>query len=201
MKTNKKNNYFVTLKKFCLAFVIAAILSVSTLTPQKTFSTKHYQIKVVKLFSKLNYPWGFDFLPDGRIILTEKRGRVLVLNLKTKKALTIATLDEVVNLGQGGLLDVLVDPKFSNQEPYVYLTLSTSDKNQSGTVLMRGELVNNKLENLKTLFKARPFSFSGIHFGSRVRIDDEGFIYISIGDRGNRNQSQNLKAIMGKRLG
>ena len=181
-----------------LLFLLIIILSLSSLPAQTSFSTKDYKVKVVKLFKGLSYPWGFDFLPDGRIILTEKGGKVLILNLATKKVSTAAVLRQVADLGQGGLLDVLVDPNFSNEKPFIYLTLSTRQRNQFGTILMKADLIKDELTNFKVLFRAEPLSTSGIHFGSRVRIDQQGFIYLSLGERGNRSQSQDLASHYGK---
>ncbi len=180
------------MKKYFIGVMITLLFSF----PQNQFSTEDYSLTVVKLFDNLDNPWGFDYLPDGRVLLSEKPGKVWILDLAKKTKKELAFSQAVKDTGQGGLMDVLVHPRFSKKTPYVYFTFTRAEKGfmgGSGTALVRYNFINDKLVNKKILFIGKPFTSSGRHFGSRVRMDKNDFLYLSLGDRGNRPSAQNLE--------
>ncbi|MEN1783614.1 MAG: PQQ-dependent sugar dehydrogenase [Bacteroidota bacterium] len=137
---------------------------------------------------ELEIPWGFDFLPDGSLLLTEKKGTLL--HFKDGKKAEIKGPPEVVVMGQGGLMDVKIHPDFVNNR-WIYLSYASSEGNGKGgnTAIMRAQLRNNQLSQQEVLYKAGPNSDKPYHFGSRLAFDDEGYLYFSIGDRGNRDEN------------
>ena len=145
----------------------------------------------------INIPWGFVFLPDGSMLITEKSGELI--HFKNNKKVSISGLPEIKVLGQGGLMDIELHPNYK-ENGWIYLSYASSDDgNGANTTIMRGKLENNTLTNKKVLYKGRPDSKRGQHFGSRLAFDNDGYLYFSIGDRGNRDVNpQNIERDGGK---
>ena len=135
----------------------------------------------------IDIPWGIDFLPDESMLVTEKSGTLY--HIINGKKTAIKNVPAVYNRGQGGLLDIQVHPDFKNN--FIFITNASEEGEGKGgnTALIRAELKNNALENIKTLYKATPNTTRGQHFGSRIVIDDQGFIFFTIGERGNRDEN------------
>jgi glucose/arabinose dehydrogenase len=134
----------------------------------------------------LDIPWGFVFLPDGALLITEKTGELIYSKDGTKTI--IEGLPEVYVRGQGGLLDIELHPDYS-KNGWLYITYASTDGEGDGgnTALIRAKLNGNKLTNVELLYKAGPNSKRGQHFGSRIEFDNDGFLYFSVGDRGDRD--------------
>jgi len=142
--------------------------------------------------------WGFDFLPDGRIIFTERKGRLAICDPKTKEVAAVAGAPSVWAHGQGGLLDVRVHPDFSKNRR-VYLTWSQPVEDGAATALGRGRLEGDKLVNFELLFLSNAGGGNGEHFGSRI-VFDGPHLYMTVGERGRRDLAQDLKRHNGKIL-
>ena len=140
--------------------------------------------------------WGFDFLPDGRIILAERKGRLAVYDPATKAVTELSGAPEVWAHGQGGLLDVKVHPGFAKNR-WVYLTWSQAVPDGAATALGRARLEGGKLSGLERLFLSNAGGSNGEHFGSRI-VFDGPHVYVSLGERGHRHLSQDLKRHNGK---
>ena len=155
--------------------------------------TQDYKVKKVgKAFS---HPWGIAVFDNDEVLITERGGNLFKVNMKNGSRLKISNLPEVFNVRQGGLLDVLVD-KESVSERKVYICYSSKVSGGSSTTLMAGTLKEDKLISKKILFKANNVSESGVHFGCRLAIlNDE--IFMSIGDRGNRYEAQDVNSHAG----
>lgn len=136
----------------------------------------------------IDNPWGFDWLPDGSMLITEKSGTLY--HAVNGKKTEIKNMPSVYNRGQGGLLDVKVHPKYE-ENGYIFITYASEEGEGKGgnTALIRAELKDNALVNIKNLYKATPNTTRGQHFGSRIVIDDAGFVYFTIGERGNRDEN------------
>lgn len=135
----------------------------------------------------LQIAWGLDFLPDGSMLITEKSGELI--HFKDGQKNLIQGAPEVYNRGQGGFLDVAVHPDYDSNG-WIYFTYSSSEGEEEGgnTALMRAKLENGQLVQKEDLYKATPNSTRGQHFGSRISFLD-GYLYFSIGDRGNRDEN------------
>lgn len=140
--------------------------------------------------------WGFDFLPDGKILFTERRGRLGIYDPKTTEVSPVTGGPKVRASGQGGLLDVRVHPDFAKNR-WVYLTWSEPVDGGAATALGRARYAEGRLEDLERLFLSNANGGSGVHFGSRIEFDGP-HVYVSLGERGDRDLSQNLKRHNGK---
>lgn len=146
---------------------------------------RNYQIQEV--VTNLDNPWGMDWLPDGSILITEKSGQLI--RFKDGRKTQIKGLPgDIYVRGQGGLLDIKLHPDY-NQNGWIYLTYASSEGKGSGghTKLIRARLKNNQLTDISSLYKATPNTTKGQHFGSRIAFDREGYVYFSIGERGERD--------------
>ncbi len=142
--------------------------------------------------------WGFDFLPDGRIVFTERGGFLGLLDPRGGEVSRIEGAPEVWAHGQGGLLDVKVHPAFA-ENGQIYLTWSHPVGDGAATALGRGKLVGNRLENWRRLLLTNAGGKRGEHFGSRLLFQGE-HLYMTIGERGERKASQDLGRHNGKVL-
>ncbi|WP_299336765.1 PQQ-dependent sugar dehydrogenase [uncultured Psychroserpens sp.] len=135
---------------------------------------------------ELSNPWGFAFLPDGSMLINEKEGEII--HFKNGNKTSVKGVPKVYNRGQGGLLDVKLHPDYKTNG-WIYLTYASSEGEGKGghTALMRAQLKNNTLVDSEVLYKATPNTTRGQHFGSRIEFDDEGYLYFTIGERGNRD--------------
>ncbi|GAA4325161.1 PQQ-dependent sugar dehydrogenase [Pontixanthobacter gangjinensis] len=134
----------------------------------------------------LDIPWGFTFLPDGSMLITEKKGEII--HFKDGKKTKIQGAPDVYDRGQGGLLDVVLHPDYESNG-WIYFTYSSKEGEGDGgnTALMRAKLEGDKLTNKQVLYKASPNTTKGQHFGSRIAFDNEGYLYFSAGERGARD--------------
>ena len=183
-----KFNKIVCLKSITFFCLINAIFSFSAPSFSQDFKFK----KIGKSFS---HPWGITVYSDNEVLITERGGNLFKVNLKNGSKLKIINLPTVFNVRQGGLLDVLVDQK-SGSKSTVYVCYSSKVVNGSSTSLLVGELKGNELIKKKVLFRANNVSDSGVHFGCRLTILGNE-IFMSIGDRGNRFESQDTKSHAG----
>ncbi|MCL4133136.1 UNVERIFIED_CONTAM: hypothetical protein GTU68_059454 [Idotea baltica] len=147
-----------------------------------------YKFDYEVIVPNLDIPWGFTFLPDNSILLTEKEGELI--HFKNGKKNLISGMPEVTLRGQGGLMDIELHPNF-NENRLIYFTYASSEGEGKGanTTLMSAELKKNKLINKKILYKAEPNTRKGQHFGSRIVFDKDNYVYFSVGDRGNRDEN------------
>jgi aldose sugar dehydrogenase len=135
--------------------------------------------------------WSMDFLSEDRIVFTERAGRIGILNIRTGKWNYLAFQPEVRARGQGGLLDVKLSPDFKNTR-FLYFTYSKPTSSGAATTLARAILKNNQLTKWEDLLVTRSASNSGQHFGSRIAFDKQGYVYFDVGDRGKRENAQDL---------
>ena len=150
----------------------------------------------------LEIPWGFDFLPDGRIVVTERPGRMRLIEPDGRVGSPLTGLPPVAAVGEGGLLDVVVDPKFASQ-PWLYWSyaeLSVLAPGRAVTAVARGRLVDRSLVDVKVLFRQSVAHERPLHFGSRLKFAPDGRLLIGLGDRWVRDEAQQLSSDAGKLL-
>jgi len=135
-------------------------------------------------------PWGMAFLPNGDILVTEKKGEIRVIRDGALLDQKIEAVPKVHVNGQGGLMDIALHPDYGSNG-WIYITYSSKEGGGSGsnTALMRAKLIGMTLVDQEILYKGSPNTSSGNHYGSRIAFDQEGFVYFSIGDRHNRNKN------------
>ena len=146
----------------------------------------------------IEVPWGMTFLSEKELLVTEKKG--VLYRVSNGNKTEVGGLPEVYKRGQGGLLDVAVHPDFKSNN-LIYMTLSSHIEADKGgnTALYQAKLNANTLEDVKLLYKATPNTTKGQHWGSRIVFDDDGHLFFSVGDRGNRDVNpQDLKRDGGK---
>jgi glucose/arabinose dehydrogenase len=138
------------------------------------------------LVDGLPIPWGMAFLPDGGMLITEKSGEII--HFIDGKKVSVANVPEVYDRGQGGLLDIELHPDYGNNG-WIYITYASPEGDDKGgnTALMRAKLQDNALVNKELLYKAEPNTTKGQHFGSRIVFDNDGYLYFSVGERGERD--------------
>ncbi|GAB1344123.1 PQQ-dependent sugar dehydrogenase [Gemmatimonas sp.] len=148
--------------------------------------------------SGLVNPWAIEFLPDGRALVTERPGRLRVLSLAGQLSAPVAGVPAVFAQGQGGLLDVAVDPQFA-QNQRVYLSFAEAGAGGSGTAVARARFTGSALEDVQVIYRQEPKLNGGAHYGSRLVFDRDGRLYITQGDRMNwRERAQDLAMGQGK---
>src|SRR5918999_3702881 len=156
-------------------------------------------VRVETVASGLEHPWGLAFLPDGRILVTERPGRLRIVDRNGTVSEPLAGVPEVAARGQGGLLDVAIDPRFADNR-LVYLSYAErADDGTSGTAVARGRLGDGRLEDVQVIYRQTPKVRSNLHFGSRLVFDREGRLFITQGDRySQRPHVQDLSSTIGK---
>ncbi len=147
----------------------------------------------------LEHPWGLAFLPDGRMLVTERPGRLRIVGSNGTLSAPLGGVPTVYARGQGGLLDVTLDPRFAENR-MVYLSFAEpGEGGTAGTAVARGRLGEGQLENVQVIYRQRPKVSGGGHFGSRIVFGRDGTIFITQGDRQAwRDSAQSLTAGMGK---
>lgn len=165
-------------------------------------SAKEYQSEGTKFNAEIflsgqGVIWGFDFLNSDEMLFTERDGKLKYLNLKNGKAHDISGAPKVFAKGQGGLLDVYVDREVQN----VYITYSDPLGKEATTSLFRGKLSGDKTKlSGHRIFQSKAHSKDDKHFGSRIAIDKDGYLFITVGERYDRDRAQSLSVHNGKIL-
>ncbi len=161
-------------------------------------------LSITAINSSLKQPWAICALPDGRFLVTEKSGVIQIINTDGTAAQKITGLPAVVNEGQGGLLDVNIDPQFSSNSMIFW---SFSHQTPEGNVLAiaKGKLMvkEGKLENIQVIYQATPAFKGTLHYGSRIVFDQKGNLFVSAGERSakeTRVKAQDLSTSLGKIL-
>lgn len=136
--------------------------------------------------SDINIPWGMAFLPDGSMLITEKAGELIHFKNGTKTL--VEGVPEIYVRGQGGFMDVKLHPNYETNG-WIYFSYASAEGEGDGgnTAIIRAKLKDNTLVEKEVLYKASPNSKKGQHFGSRIEFDNDGYLYFSIGERGERD--------------
>ena len=193
---------FKILKK-CLMIVIWFVFAIKAEDSDwdtRIVKTEKVSFQVETYADGFEIPWGMAFLPDNRMMVTDRIGDLWIVEKDGKDKVKVSgEIPNVRSKGQGGMLDVAVHPDF-NRNSYIYLSYSDYSENKSHTSLIRANLVNNSLVNSQIIFRPEEkfFTKRSLHFGSRIIFDDKGFIFFCIGDRGDRDLAQNLDMPNGK---
>jgi glucose/arabinose dehydrogenase len=143
-------------------------------------------------------PWAIEFLPDGRALVTERPGRLRVLSPSGQLSAPVTGVPAVFAQGQGGLLDVAIDPEFA-QNQRIYFSYAESGSGGAGTAVARARFTGTALEDVQVIYRQEPKLNGGGHYGSRLVFDRTGLLYVTLGDRMNwRDRAQDLSMGQGK---
>jgi aldose sugar dehydrogenase len=158
---------------------------------------------VVKLTDKLSSPWAIISLPNEKFLVTEKEGKIKVLNSDGNIEKTIDVYPEVDDAGQGGLLDIALDPDFDNNKMiyWSYAEKTNCDSNLMAVAKGKLDIENSSIQSPTVIFRALPYFSSALHYGSRLVFDKDGDLFVSTGERSNpegRKQAQWLHSGLGK---
>lgn len=183
-------------------YILKEIKGKKKVTEAKKFpsiiSSQHQAYRIDTVARGLSVPWGIAFLPDGDMLVTERSGQLFRFSNGKLKSI-IEGVPEVYAQGQGGLLDIVLHPKY-NENGWIYISYSkkTADGNGGNTAIFRSKLKDNKLVEQQEIFNAIPNTTSGVHFGCRMIFDDEGYLFFTVGERGKKENAQTLTNHCGK---
>ncbi|AVP96642.1 oxidoreductase [Ahniella affigens] len=170
-------------------------------TPPKlpgTIQTEKGPVQIGVVTAGLRSPWSLAFLPNGRFLVTERGGTLRVVEADGRIGQPIKGVPQVHANGQGGLLDVILDPSFAANQT-IYLSYAGKDRNGARTTVMRAVLRDQKLEDTKVIFRQQPSIDNGLHFGSRMVFDRDGNLYITMGERYElKERAQDTSTTLGK---
>jgi len=187
--------YFVLL----LLFInIACSANTENKTSTKTYESEGQKFSLENLVSREDVIWGFDFLPDERIIFTERSGKMFLFDPKSQKTTELAGTPKVYAEGQGGLLDVRVDPKFKENKRIFFTYAEPLKDDKSTTAVGVSTLEDDKLSNVKKIFTADYGTDADKHYGSRIAFDKTGNLFVTVGERAERDPVWDLGNHLGK---
>ncbi len=192
-----KNTLFILSLSILIFSACSKTESLDTPFTGEVIESEKQKFSIDTLTSELSNPWGIAFLPDGRILVTERKGEIRIVKDGELQDEKIANVPAVYAEGQGGLLDIKLHPDY-NTNGWIYLTYAKPGEGGGGTTVVRAKLEGNSLTSLEELFTALPYTSAGQHFGSRIVFDGNGYIYFSCGERGTKENSQNLNNHLGK---
>ncbi len=160
--------------------------------PERGVAQSSQSLRAATVTEGLEYPWGLAFLPDGRMLVTERPGRLRLVDADGRlHPQPVSGVPAVAAVGQGGLLDVALHPDFARNR-WIYLSYAAQGEGGYGTEVVRARLEGQSLRDLKVVFSMRPKTTAGHHFGSRLVFDRQGYLYITLGDRGDMGRAQRL---------
>lgn len=182
----------------CAFALILALVPALAWTPAATesrsFGTQEVKLRADIIARHLDHPWGLAFLPDGDALVTERPGRIRILT-KTGLSKPIKGVPKVWARGQGGLLDIAIARDF-DRSGTIFFSYAQPGPGGAGTAVARARLVRNgtaaRLEDVKVIYSMAKKSSSGVQFGSRIVVNDDGTLFITTGDRGDGDRAQDM---------
>lgn len=154
-------------------------------------------VKVQDMMGGIAHPWGMAFLPDGRLLVTEKSGALYIYTNDSTLSEPVEGTPEVFDVGQGGLLDVALDPDFQNNQ-YVYLSYAEPGEGETAsTALGRGTWQDDRIQDFEVIFSQEPKVEGPNHFGGRIVFTGEDNLFLTLGERFKFDPAQNLANHLG----
>ncbi|WP_084625552.1 PQQ-dependent sugar dehydrogenase [Salinimicrobium xinjiangense] len=184
-------------QKTIVILFISLLLSLAALAQKPTVRTDAGDIKVHKIAENLDHPWGMAFLPDGRLLVTERAGTLRILEKDSTVSQPLSGTPKVFAQGQGGMLDVALHPDFE-QNNYVYLSFAEPGANNTAsTALGRGKLQGNSLQDFEVIFRMEPKMEGPNHFGGRIVFTSDNEIFLTLAERFKFDPAQDLSNHLG----
>ena len=175
-----------------LSFVISLfVLLLSLQVNAITFVSDGMKVKVNLVAKELGIPWGMAFLSKNTLLVTERSGSIILLDIKQNIKIKLKNTPAVLNGGQGGMLDVALSPNYKS-DGWIYFTYVKNISEQGATVLARAKLKKDEFYDWHELLVSKSTTTTSHHFGSRIAFDNYGHVFFGIGDRGERPNAQNL---------
>lgn len=172
--------------------LIIGLLIAPAINADDIYRTDDYELRLVEVATGLDHPWGLAFLPSGDMLVTERDpGTIRIVNKDGTIRDPLSGVPEAYTSNQGGMLDVTIDPEFTTNN-MVYFSFSEPGESGASTAVGRGVLdqTANVLRNVETIFSQQPKNSGGRHFGSRLVFSPSGHLFITTGDRGQRDRVQ-----------
>ncbi len=183
-------------RRTLLTSTAAFLAAPATAQAQSGLRSAKATYRLVTVTRGLEQPWGMAFLPDGRLLITERPGRLRLFSKGYLQPRSLGGLPKIIANGQGGLLDICLHPDFARNQ-VLYLSYAGPAAGASATTVARAELAEGGLRNVTTVFTGTPTS-GGLHFGSRIAFDRAGLMYVTAGERYQMKRAQDLKDLGGK---
>jgi glucose/arabinose dehydrogenase len=186
-------NWFRRFRHWALALTVLMV-SVSAVgkDPVSVALSEKQAFRVVTLVAGLENPWSMAFLPDGRMLVTERDGRMRLVSQDFKlDPQSVEGLPEVVARGQGGLFDVVLHPDYPSNG-WIYWSYNAPGAGGWGTAMARGKLQGKRMTEVQVLFSMLPKTRTAQHFGGRIVFDKSHHVYLTLGDRGEKERAQRL---------
>ncbi len=158
--------------------------------------TEKHAVRVVTFARGLEHPWALAFLPDGRMLVSERPGRLRIVGRDGRLSLPLAGLPKIYARDSAGLLDIALDPDFRRNR-LVYLAYAEGDDNAAGLALGRGVLEGDRIRNFRVIFRQRPKARSSGGFGARIVFGPDGHLFLTIGDLLEKHRAQDFSAQRG----
>lgn len=194
----------------CLLFALGTLVSLQACTAKETeptpdptselkftTSTDKMVIKIDTLYTGFQNPWGMTWISENRMLVTEKKGEILIFKDDKFTGQKVTGLPSVYNNGQAGLLDITVHPNYA-QNGWIYIAYAKPVNNGGATTIARFKLNGNAVADFQELIVTTPVWNGGTHYGSRIVFDNQNFLYFSNGERGSQDNAQDLKNSHGK---
>jgi glucose/arabinose dehydrogenase len=183
-----------------IRIALPALFALVLALPATAASAADTKVQVDEIAGGLSHPWSLAFLPGGDMLVTEKAGNLVVIAADGTTSKPLEGVPEVDDRGQGGLLDVVLDPKFAENR-LVYISFSEAGEGGNGTAVARGRLRDDKtgLEDVSVIFRQVPKVQSTGHFGSRLAFAPDGTLFVTLGERQKfKERAQRLDMHFGK---
>lgn len=188
-----KKNYLLTIS----AIVAVASLCIFCAPSEPTADLAPAEYTVETLYESFKNPWGMTWLPDGRMLVTERSGDILVFKNDKFTGEKLTGVPKVFNNGQGGLLDIQIHPNYASNG-WIYISYAKPVDGGATTAIARFKLNGNQVTNFVDLFTAKPYLPADYHFGSRIVFDKNNYLFFSSGERGTQPKVQELNNDHGK---
>jgi glucose/arabinose dehydrogenase len=186
-----------TLARWFAAVVGALLAAYGCSADPAVIRTEEHALRVVIVAQGLEHPWGLAFLPDGRMLVTEREGRLRIVRDGKIDPRPVPGLPPVTSSGQGGLMDIVLHPRYA-ENGWIYISYAARGPGGVGTDVLRARLRNDRLEGVQVIFRMHPKTSGGRHFGSRLVFDRQGYLYVTLGERGDEERAQRLDEHLGK---
>ncbi|MGE3622626.1 MAG: PQQ-dependent sugar dehydrogenase [Bdellovibrionales bacterium] len=178
---------------FVVCLCVIAVMARAEDTP-----VRDGNLRVTTVAKGLEHPWSLEFLPDGRMLVTERPGRMRIVSGDGKLSQPLSGVPEVYAEGQGGLLDVALDPQFEKNH-IIYFSFAEEKGGAAGTAVAKAKLEKTGLQDVQIIFRQQPKVKGKNHWGSRVVVDGKNMLFITLGERFDyRDKAQDMSTHFGK---